>query len=288
MKLKTNIRYLTHISPPVNAAIAAVCPHTHNTEWKSKDPSVSRCLTGARACGCVWLYARVNECVARARKTHDRHTLTASFLLPKINFAIVCSVRQNRSCQRSNTFCINQVAIFGGLMKIAHTIYFVTLVRDVRGIFFEPFILSQDPLSQYSLGITSCWNDVTAVSAESRGFFHWSVLSSEASLNSFTETLQIDHYVIVNFFFFYDTLFNITFLTFYSSSYLIEPNSFFILKIRKTTSEAPQQLSLTHSSHTHDCIIQNYIIIRVICIHTRFISDGWRSGCANIHKCIHI
>lgn len=140
MKLKTNIRYLTHISPPVNAAIAAVCPHTHNTEWKSKDPSVSRCLTGARACGCVCVCVTLRACEwvcsARTRKTHDRHKLTASFLLPKINFAIVCSVRQNRSCQRSNTFCIHQVAIFGGLMKIAHIIYLVTLVRDFRGIFF--------------------------------------------------------------------------------------------------------------------------------------------------------
>ncbi len=150
MKLKTNIRYLTHISPPVNAAIAAVCPHTHNTEWKSKDPSVSRCLTGARACGCVWLYARVNECVARARKTHDRHTLTASFLLPKINFAIVCSVRQNRSCQRSNTFCINQVAIFGGLMKIAHSIYFVLLLGISRNLFWTIYFIARSTQSVFS------------------------------------------------------------------------------------------------------------------------------------------
>lgn len=47
----------------------------------------------ARACGSVTLNAcRDWVSGARARKTQDRHKLTASFLLPKINFAIVFCV----------------------------------------------------------------------------------------------------------------------------------------------------------------------------------------------------
>lgn len=57
----------------------SVLTHTHTTEWKSKDPSVSpvshRRL--ARAAVSVWLYARVSECVARAHEklTTDTNSL---------------------------------------------------------------------------------------------------------------------------------------------------------------------------------------------------------------------
>lgn len=64
-----------HLSSGQRRHRSSLSSHTHTTEWKSKAPSVSRCLTGgSRVRLCVTLRACEWVCSARTKNPRQTHT----------------------------------------------------------------------------------------------------------------------------------------------------------------------------------------------------------------------